>query len=394
MVPFLDVKQIPWMHPCTHKRMTGSACDVLIDFEWATVIDHGRPTLRGLQDLSQTIALLARSKGAEPALLLSDKAQIPFHWLRMGAYCIAVVHVVDFVRSTSEQDRAASFFLNTFTDMYLPLPASDGNSAASRVSTLMAALERELEGSGDALAQALGRGGAGLTSALLDATVAALSRSAKPEDLDTIVRTFSSGSVEVIGDVAVAVRRRKAIAEFELELAEMRWSEASWQDFFHRNAWILGHGTDYVFGEVAVKEAMVRAPSVRRTDGRSIDFLMLSVGAISFVRLVEVKLPDASLVNREYRNGIWLLSKDVVGGTSQTLAYCRDWQDRHAKGDGMKDAVTVRPQGVLIVGLLKSLEQKVGALETFEEFRRTQHGVTVLCFDELLERAKHMVSCH
>ncbi|MBT9559621.1 MAG: DUF4263 domain-containing protein [Myxococcales bacterium] len=387
------VTPITWPYPVSQKRIIHANCDVFIDFDWVTVTGHAQGTLKGFQDLSLAVKAYALELGKTALILLSVRTDVPFHWQQTETHSIAVVNVHDFRRSANTYDRSAPFFLSTFSKMLVPLPGLHGVTIASRASELIAALQVGLENGGQTLLEALTRGGVRTTIALLDSAVDALSRSADATDLETLSQTLKAESAEFIADLAVAARRRSTILQFESELALKRWKEREWQAFFKANAWILGHGTDYLFGEFAVEgEAVVRSPSVGRTGGRNVDFLLGSVGAISFTRLVEIKCPEAPLLGEEYRTGIWSLGKDVIGGISQTLAYRRNWEERCAKGEGHHTAVTVRPQGVLIVGELNTLQSIDGGAESFEEFRRCQHGVTILCYDELLERARRMGS--
>jgi len=53
---------------------------------------------------------------------------------------------------------------------------------------------------------------------------------------------------------------------------------------------------------------------------------------------------------------------------------------------------TVRPDGIVVVGDLRSIKDHEDKLACFACFRTSLHGVTIVTFDELLERAKALVA--
>ena len=99
-----------------------------------------------------------------------------------------------------------------------------------------------------------------------------------------------ASSPELHKDVYAVAAKRKALQEFEqkLELAEL--SESEWQDFFERNAWIFGHGLNYVFLNKASKTLEARTTgSTFDRPGKRADGLMLTRAEVSQYVLVEIK---------------------------------------------------------------------------------------------------------
>lgn len=340
----------------------------------------------------------AQTKGLTPILLLTNKSEIAFDVLTTSEFYVAVISINQFRQAIQNQDRAAPFFFNLLND--LGGLQCDTVSQPLRIKQLVAALEVGLNDQGDWLIEILSRAGSKITIALLRAAAKALDQTATQDDILQLAKAFENDCSTLIVDVAVINRRRKTVEEFTKALDAKAWTERDWQQFFEANIWILGSSTDFLFGNLLANQPIVRPENVYGRKARIADFLMGSVGTISFTRILEIKTPQADLLEKtprskkdiNYRSGIPLIGKEVIGGVSQTLAYCRNWNEFAKQADLNTPASTIRPQGVLVIGELRSLKDNADALETFEEFRRCQHGVTILCYDELLERAKHMVS--
>src|SRR5215212_6556463 len=106
---------IPWPHPLFTRRTLGTNCDVVFDFDWATVIGHDQPKFSGLHDLSQAVARFAQTCGKSPLLLLTDKADVAFDELITDSTYVAVVNIKDFLACTDDHDRSALFFLSAIS---------------------------------------------------------------------------------------------------------------------------------------------------------------------------------------------------------------------------------------------------------------------------------------
>jgi hypothetical protein len=51
----------------------------------------------------------------------------------------------------------------------------------------------------------------------------------------------------------------------------------------------------------------------------------------------------------------------------------------------------VQPKGIVVVGSLSEVKDDRNKRETFQRFRKSIHGIDIITFDELLERAKFIV---
>lgn len=192
--------------------------------------------------------------------------------------------------------------------------------------------------------------------------------------------------------------RRRTVEEFEKELGEMRWSEDRWDAFFREHQWIFGHGLAYKFLSQIEGQPHHGGVTVSGTGGQRGDFLMSTEAQARFTVLVEIKKPNSELVtNKEYRNKVYELGDDLIGGASQLQSNCRTWAlegSRQEENAGMLAAEgisTYEPKGVLVVGHTAQLDH-TNKKATFELFRRNLHNPEVITYDELLERAKYLVS--
>ena len=55
------------------------------------------------------------------------------------------------------------------------------------------------------------------------------------------------------------------------------------------------------------------------------DMLMATVPQARFTVLVDIKTPSTELIGAKYRNRVYSLGKELVGGVSQLQSYCRAW---------------------------------------------------------------------
>lgn len=130
--------------------------------------------------------------------------------------------------------------------------------------------------------------------------------------------------------------------------------------------------------------------------GQRGDLLMAAEGAKRFTVLVEIKTPEAALVEPTiYRNGVHKLGVDVSGGVSQLQVNGEMWLENSKTPQNIDQlessgVYTVQPRGILVVGHTKSLESR-DMRKTFELFRRGVHNPEIVTFDELYERVRSLV---
>ena len=195
-------------------------------------------------------------------------------------------------------------------------------------------------------------------------------------------------------DINLLLRRKENLAEFEKEISAGH-NENWWQKFFEKNKWIFGYGLNYEIIDTLHPQPHYGDMSYDGRGGQRGDFLGITKGVDArFTVLVEIKKPTSSLLqgDEEIRNGSWSLSSDLTDALAQLQGNIDQWNKdgarqienvRKLESEGI---FTVQPKGILVIGKLAELEQ-LSKLETFQRFRNSVHGVDILTFDELLDRA-------
>jgi hypothetical protein len=208
-------------------------------------------------------------------------------------------------------------------------------------------------------------------------------------------------------DVLALARRKAALTTFEEMLAQ-DLAEASWQRFFESEPWILGvAGAPQFLHQVGDRlESVVHGWDDVGGVGKRTDALLRTAGALSAFTFVEIKRPDTPLLrSKPYRSGAWAVSDDVAGGVAQIHATVDAAQERlaprHAPttDDGFDTGMTVefcRPRALLVVGSLEQMT-KDGLVHherhrCFEAFRRSVREPEIVTFDEVLHRARAVLS--
>lgn len=174
------------------------------------------------------------------------------------------------------------------------------------------------------------------------------------------------------------------------EMLSSSYSEASWQEFFELNPFIL-HLT---FGFPVVQVQAQASVGGRRLDGggeKYADFLAKHVQTNN-LGLFEIKTPEAPIVAKApYRDGVYAPSTAVASAMNQIL----DQRYKLAKHlsimkDNARDS-TLESYSIrccLIIGSLQDLNPDQE--KSFELFRGNSASVEVTTFDELLARLSHL----
>jgi hypothetical protein len=224
-------------------------------------------------------------------------------------------------------------------------------------------------------------------------------------------------------DITELNRRKSALADFEKLLTNDGYfderltklkpnarPEDVWQDFVETNTWILGYGLNYVLNaplEGLKLEQVVKGYDVA-TSGKRVDALLKSRGLVSSLSFGEIKTHRAPLLKKvadPYRSEAWQVSDEVTGAIAQlqrgvqkalySLSERLEPKDSAGERTGEK-LYLYRPRSFLLIGSLTEFQGKVDINEdkfsSFELFRRSLSAPEILTFDELFERAKHIVA--
>jgi len=243
---------------------------------------------------------------------------------------------------------------------------------------------------------------------VVDADEVALIRGSTREIVSKLLGAHGDGIFEVIGEIdpdlltaAVLTRQHRsrmaALTDFESHL-DGGWTEDDWQHFFEANEWIFGHGLAYQFLTTLQSQPDYGGQSYVGRGGQRGDFLMSTEANARFSVLVEIKLPTVDLVqDATYRNGAHKFGVELAGGVSQIQTNCRTWAEEAARTDANREALAERgvdvvlPKGIVLIGDTRHLDT-FSKRRTFELFRRHLTNPEVLTYDELLARARVLVT--
>jgi hypothetical protein len=244
---------------------------------------------------------------------------------------------------------------------------------------------------------------------------------ASPEGQELIREVVRNGQLSGADIVNIAYRKEQLELFKELmsdreSVASYRRShsirkagdEAVWQHFFERNTWIFGYGLTFVFNrplEGRGLESVVRGHDIAGA-GKRTDALLKTAGLLSSLCLVEIKKPDTDLLGDEvYRPDCWQPSRELSGGVAQSQKTVQrtlenlppEFRPTDGHGNPTGEILySYRPKSFLLIGKLSEFMTDNGPnrekFASFELFRKNMIAPEIITFDELLERARFIVS--
>ena len=166
-------------------------------------------------------------------------------------------------------------------------------------------------------------------------------------------------------------------------------SEEYWQTVFEKNQWILSQIFSCpctIFGE----KAYVGGKGLSNTGGNVCDFIYQN-NLTQNIALVEIKTPCTSLFGTQYR-GTYSLSTDMSGAINQVLNYKDKLSKEYYANCHNSDAFfeVLNPKCFLIIGTVSGLNK--AQIAALENYRNSLSSVTIITFDELLQRTKDMLT--
>lgn len=192
-------------------------------------------------------------------------------------------------------------------------------------------------------------------------------------------------------------------------LGSNKKDEDVWQDFFEKNTWIFGYGLNYYLNmplEGKKLEQTVKGYDFNST-GKRVDALLKTQGIISSLSFGEIKTHKTPLLHKTkeaYRKECWRASKELSGGIAQVQKTVQisisniksKTEVKNRRGDLTGEQLFLyQPKSFLIIGSLSQFEGECGINEdkfsSFELFRKQINNTEIITFDELYERAKHIV---
>ncbi|MBN2821976.1 MAG: DUF4263 domain-containing protein [Coriobacteriia bacterium] len=199
-------------------------------------------------------------------------------------------------------------------------------------------------------------------------------------DKSVLVELLTTQQVIPAGllDVVEMCHRRDAVSRFEAMLDE-DLPEADWQAWFTANPWVLGTEFVEILDERAIDTANITDYLMRAHDG--------------FVDVVEIKRPDGGLrfwAPRKDHENLYPHT-DLVKALTQTMNYLTELEleANSQKFIERVGARVLKPRGILVFG--RSLAWGDDELRARRVLNSSFHNMTILTYDDVLERAKRML---
>lgn len=182
--------------------------------------------------------------------------------------------------------------------------------------------------------------------------------------------------------------------------------EAVWHHFLKKNDWILGLNVDIKFIREFYDEQKVGIENSLGKGSPQSDM----IGISDYTTLIELKHANKKIFNinktSKSRTNTWDFSQDFIEGISQCLGQKFSIEKSYDHKNFVNDAnqrldknkyKTLDPKTIFIIGNRKTEfphtqdNDSIIKSETFERFRRNNRNLEIITFDELFERAYHLV---
>jgi hypothetical protein len=169
--------------------------------------------------------------------------------------------------------------------------------------------------------------------------------------------------------------------------------EDDWQEFLKQES--LAIGQIYAEPVVVIRDQpYVGGKGIDNRGGSVADFLYRNELSDNCI-LVEIKTPTAPLVVKDHaaRNHVLNASPALTGGMQQLLQdrYTLAQNYRSIVGDDIPQFRIFSPRLLLIIGTFASLTDN-DMRRSFEFFRGSQRDVSIVAFDELVKKAKQLLT--
>lgn len=179
------------------------------------------------------------------------------------------------------------------------------------------------------------------------------------------------------------------IGEFE-SMLEKNLAEPKWQKFFKANPFILGLAFPYpviLFQD----QASVGGTTICGNGESIVDFLMAQrfTGNLA---LIEIKRPSTALVeSKAYRGDLHAPHRDLTASMAQVLdqraQLLHHFAAKKSQDKALADAHVSSVNCIVVVG---TLPRNAAQIRSLDLFRHSSKDVSVVTFDELLEKLKEL----
>jgi len=207
------------------------------------------------------------------------------------------------------------------------------------------------------------------------------------KDKDEIAKTDAEALLALRSDIE-KVTLGTLIQKFE-DMLTKDLSEPKWQEFLKANPFILGLAFAYpVF--LIQDQAYVGGATIRGAGEKIADFL-LAQRYTGNLALIEIKRPKTPILRTvPYRADLHAPATEVSGSVSQVLDQKYRLQNSFTQKAYESGLTNVHPYSIQCIVIIGTSPESKDERKSLELFRNSTKDVTVVTFDELLEKLKEI----
>jgi hypothetical protein len=225
--------------------------------------------------------------------------------------------------------------------------------------------------------------------ALIKELLKLITQSDSLDALEETLRGLEVGNLEQLSSSLSLEQLERASQEIRANLdnsAEEYWQ----QSVFGKYHWILSQ----VFSApctIIESKAYVGGKSIGNTGGNVCDFIYQNKLSKN-VALIEIKTPCSQILGGTYR-ATYSLSEEMSGAVNQVLNYrdhlVKSYYQLSDCADNSFNAFS--PKCVVVIGKMADLANR-GMISAFENYRNSLNGITVITYDELLQKIDDLIA--
>lgn len=233
------------------------------------------------------------------------------------------------------------------------------------------------------------------TFALVKELLKLLTQGTSPESLNSIFDELENGNMARLSTSLNFEMLERAKSEIESNMENS--SEEYWQtSILETYPWIISQ----LFSTPCVlfdSKAYVGGKSIKNKHGNVVDFLYQNKMTKN-VALVEIKTPCTKLLGRQYRGRSFTISYELSGAINQVLSYRQSLiaESSSLRVDSSDAFEAFSPNCIVIAGNTCEFDKldaskRRDAIGSFENFRNALNGITVVTYDELLQKVADLL---
>lgn len=226
------------------------------------------------------------------------------------------------------------------------------------------------------------------TFALVQELLKLLSSGIERDELHKVLEDLEDVNLQSLSASMNAERLRRVRDDFRSNLSNS--SEGYWQKFFEANAWVISQ----VFSlpcALYKAQAYAGGKSLCNRGGNLPDFLYQNKLTRNLA-IVEIKTPSTPLLGKQYRGESHSISEELSGAINQVLSYrqslLNEFSNLYVNSGANFEAFS--PRCVVVVGNTAQLDDRTKT-SSFENFRGSLNGITILTYDELLMKLDDLI---